>query len=154
MTAPTDRQIEAAAIRWCGEKDRETFPEDIEYFRNNWSALPGLRAYVDREIADDAALTPAWENYVQRRWGGWTKYAAVHTQSSGKADREAFEAGWRANQTIRHDVREALGLDTGSDAERNLSGLHADIKDSDSVGASTLMRVMGQIAKVRRLVSK
>lgn len=49
--------VYAAAIRWCGEKDRETFPGDIEYFKHNWRALPGLRKFV----ADEAlrARTPA-----------------------------------------------------------------------------------------------
>lgn len=49
---PFDLQaaVYAAAQTWCGEKDRETFNSDIEYFRNNWSALKGLRPYVEREI--------------------------------------------------------------------------------------------------------
>lgn len=51
--APTEDQIYQAAIRWCGEKDRETFPEDVEYFRHNWSSLPGLRKYVDDVVRAD-----------------------------------------------------------------------------------------------------
>jgi hypothetical protein len=49
---PFDLQaaVYAAAQTWCGEKDRETFNSDIDYFRNNWSALKGLRPYVEREI--------------------------------------------------------------------------------------------------------
>ena len=42
--------IERAALKWCGEKERETFPEDLEYFRQNWDALPGLRAHVENEV--------------------------------------------------------------------------------------------------------
>jgi hypothetical protein len=45
------KAVGAAAIKWCGEKDRETFPSDIEYFRTNWRALPGLRDYVLRALA-------------------------------------------------------------------------------------------------------
>lgn len=40
-----------AAIKWCGEKERETFPEDVEYFLCNWRAFPGFKARVDAEIA-------------------------------------------------------------------------------------------------------
>lgn len=34
-----------AAIAWCNTKDRETFPEDIAYFENNWS-FPGYLRFV------------------------------------------------------------------------------------------------------------
>lgn len=37
-----------AAIQWCGEKERETFPEDIAYFMNNWRWAAGFRARVER----------------------------------------------------------------------------------------------------------
>lgn len=45
-----DRAVYEAAHKWCGQKDRETFNDDILYFSNNWSALNGLRAYVEKEI--------------------------------------------------------------------------------------------------------
>ncbi|ABF71341.1 p093 [Rhizobium phage 16-3] len=45
------KAVNRAAIRWCGEKDRETFMGDIIYFRANWSALPGLKKYVEEELA-------------------------------------------------------------------------------------------------------
>lgn len=48
---PTYSEVYRAAIRWCGEKDRETFPEDITYFEHNWPALPGLYQYVAEEVA-------------------------------------------------------------------------------------------------------
>jgi hypothetical protein len=48
---PTKDDVYRAAIKWCGDKERETFPEDIAYFEHNWSALPGLRAYVEREVS-------------------------------------------------------------------------------------------------------
>lgn len=49
MTAPqaTQRDIHAAAIQWCGEKDRETSLDDIRYFQNNWRSLPGFRSRVE-----------------------------------------------------------------------------------------------------------
>ncbi|QWY83274.1 hypothetical protein [Rhizobium phage RHph_X2_25] len=43
--------VNRAAIKWCSEKDRETFMDDILYFRENWSALAGLRKYVEQELA-------------------------------------------------------------------------------------------------------
>lgn len=46
--------ISEAAVTWCGQKDRETFPEDIAYFKHNWSYLPGLWPYVIR-----AAVAPS-----------------------------------------------------------------------------------------------
>ena len=45
-----DAAVSAAACTWCGEKDRETFQSDVDYFKCNWRALGGLTAYVDREI--------------------------------------------------------------------------------------------------------
>lgn len=45
-----DAAVHAAALTWCGEKERETFLSDVQWFENNWRALPGLTAYVDREI--------------------------------------------------------------------------------------------------------
>ena len=50
------KAVGAAATKWCGEKDRETFQSDIEYFRTNWRALPGLRDYVLRALAPADAL--------------------------------------------------------------------------------------------------
>ncbi len=51
----TDAQIYHAALAWCGQKKRETFNSDILYFQNNWSALPGLRSFVEAEVARAAA---------------------------------------------------------------------------------------------------
>lgn len=48
---PTRAQIDRAAILWCGDKERETDIDDIRYFRSNWRSLPGLRVYVEREVA-------------------------------------------------------------------------------------------------------
>jgi len=42
--------VHAAALKWCGEKERETFPEDIEYFEHNWRSFPGLRSRVECEL--------------------------------------------------------------------------------------------------------
>jgi len=52
---PIKTAVERAAVKWCGDKDRETDNGDILYFKNNWSALAGLRQYVLDELA--AALT-------------------------------------------------------------------------------------------------
>ena len=53
----TSEQVYEAAIKWCGEKERETFNSDIEYFQHNWRSLPGLRAYVEREVAAAEAIS-------------------------------------------------------------------------------------------------
>jgi hypothetical protein len=45
------RAVDAAAVEWCGEKERETFPEDIAYFKHNWRSLPGFKERVDRHRA-------------------------------------------------------------------------------------------------------
>lgn len=44
------KAIYRAAVKWCGEKNRETFPEDIQYFKRNWKHLAGLRSRVDQEM--------------------------------------------------------------------------------------------------------
>lgn len=46
-TNVTQADVQAAAIQWCGQKDRETSLDDIRYFQENWSALPGLRCRVE-----------------------------------------------------------------------------------------------------------
>jgi hypothetical protein len=56
---PTNDQVEKAAARWCGQKDRETFPEDMAYFRQNWSGLPGLRKYVE-QVVDEMPYEPVF----------------------------------------------------------------------------------------------
>lgn len=56
---PTNDQVEAAAVRWCGQKDRETFPEDIEYFRRNWSSFPGLKKFVE-QVMDETPYVPVF----------------------------------------------------------------------------------------------
>lgn len=43
----TAADIHAAAIQWCGEKDRETSLDDVRYFEQNWESLPGLRSRVE-----------------------------------------------------------------------------------------------------------
>jgi hypothetical protein len=55
-------------------------------------------------------------------------------------------------ETMKLATSIALGFGTEFDVEHNLAGLHSDIKDSDPVGAATLVRVMGQIAKVKSLL--
>lgn len=47
---PTEDQINKAAVKWCEQKDREIFLDDIVYFRHNWRHLPGLLEYVKREM--------------------------------------------------------------------------------------------------------
>ena len=61
-------------------------------------------AAAERGEADGRPTAPddAWELHVQSRWGGWSAFAMVHTQSSAAAEKAAFEAGWKAA-----DAREA-----------------------------------------------
>ena len=33
-----DKAVSTAALTWCGEKDRETFQSDVDYFKHNWRA--------------------------------------------------------------------------------------------------------------------
>lgn len=60
---PMAAAIDRAAIKWCDKKNRETGNDDILYFKNNWSALPGLQAYVLDEVS--AALEAAQERAVR-----------------------------------------------------------------------------------------
>lgn len=56
-------------------------------------------------------------------------------------------------KAIKKNIAAALDFDDVADAEHNLAGLYADIKEHDEVGARTLGRVMRQIAAVRKIVS-
>lgn len=49
----SDEVIERAALKWAGNKERETFPEDIAYFKFHWGCFDGLKRYV----LEEAALT-------------------------------------------------------------------------------------------------
>jgi multidrug resistance efflux pump len=51
-----DRIVSLAALKWCGRKERETFMEDIEYFKCNWRSLEGMKATVA-----EVALEAIWE---------------------------------------------------------------------------------------------
>lgn len=51
VTEPTDAEVLAAAWAWRVGKDRETDGSDDRYFLNNWRSLPGLKSYVDAEVA-------------------------------------------------------------------------------------------------------
>jgi hypothetical protein len=62
-------------------------------------AVEALRAGTEGAQAVDDALAVAWEAHVQRRWGGWTSFADVHTQSSARLVKESFAEGYRAART-------------------------------------------------------
>lgn len=53
--------VDAAAAKWCAAKERPYDNDDMIYFRENWSALPGLRAYVISAHATHSASAPAAE---------------------------------------------------------------------------------------------
>jgi hypothetical protein len=42
--------VSNAAVKWCGEKERETSLDDITYFESNWRWMPGFKARVDAEV--------------------------------------------------------------------------------------------------------
>lgn len=46
-----------AALTWCGGKGRETFLEDVEYFKNNCLSLPGLTDFLVNHVTG-RALNP------------------------------------------------------------------------------------------------
>lgn len=69
--APMDDEINAAAQKWCGDKDRETFMSDVYYFRENWHALNGLKAYVAREVSGRARRAQA---RMQEAHGGFMNH--------------------------------------------------------------------------------
>lgn len=51
MGEPTKDEITRAAWAWRNQRGRETDSHDQRYFENYWSSLPGLRRYVEAEIA-------------------------------------------------------------------------------------------------------
>lgn len=61
MVEVTELDVYAAALQWCGEKDRETSLDDIRYFQNNWQSLPGfyrrVEAFARHRIKTTANLT-------------------------------------------------------------------------------------------------
>ena len=58
--------VHRAAIKWCGEKERETFPEDTTYFKHNWRSLPGLNQRVIDELVA-LSITPSPSADVETR---------------------------------------------------------------------------------------
>lgn len=51
----TPEEIHRAAIAWCGQKERETFPEDVAYFKYHWWSAPGLRKFAEEHAATGRA---------------------------------------------------------------------------------------------------
>lgn len=51
---PTAEQLYRAAIKWQAAK-RFLHEDHAAYFYENWQALPGLRQYVETEVAADTA---------------------------------------------------------------------------------------------------
>ncbi len=47
MSEVTQEDVYAAALQWCGEKDRETSLDDTRYFQNNWQHASGFRQRVE-----------------------------------------------------------------------------------------------------------
>lgn len=52
----TPDEIYDAAVAWCGQKDRETFLDDIHYFQNNCRGFIGMRAFAIAHAAGRRAL--------------------------------------------------------------------------------------------------
>ena len=69
---PPDREdvlrgiVHSSAIKWCGEKERETSMDDVRYFEANWKALPGLRQYVAEAALDALLATPISPTHTVR----------------------------------------------------------------------------------------
>ncbi len=96
-----------AALEWCGQKDRETFPADVEYFIQNWQAMPGLRGYVDRQLdktaeseelarlrAENARLTEALTPSGGTKAAYWDEFHISYEQrveSDDDDDDDAWE---------------------------------------------------------------
>lgn len=57
MREPTTTEIQRAGWSWCNDKNRETGFDDVEYFCGNWRHQPGLRAYVERQVAKNDRLS-------------------------------------------------------------------------------------------------
>jgi len=61
----TQADIDRAVLQWCGEKDRETSNDDIEYFEANWRVMPGLRSRVENLAAHREASTEGYQIALQ-----------------------------------------------------------------------------------------
>ena len=111
------KAVGAAATKWCGEKDRETFQSDNEYFRTKWRALPGLRDYVLRALApaDGLAAVEALRKerdaavstlaYCEKQWSDTDRIAhAKMLDERSRADRLAADlAAAQQREAERHD---------------------------------------------------
>ena len=102
MTQVTEADIYEAALQWCGEKDRETSLDDIRYFQNNWSALPGLRRRVQ---AFARHREQAVQEAVAERDAGIT---ALETWQRGILEWLAHECGIRPDELPNHLVLQEI----------------------------------------------
>jgi hypothetical protein len=85
MVEVTQEDIRAAALQWCGQKDRETSLDDIRYFENNWHSSLGLRSRVQAFARHrEAALTTAQaEADALRAEVERLSYDGIHTCHDG-----------------------------------------------------------------------
>jgi len=73
---PTESQIRAAMMAWLNAQDRETGGDDRAYFMHNWSALPGLRSYVERAIGAEPSDEALIDLMVHADTSGRDRYSA------------------------------------------------------------------------------
>lgn len=50
---PTKDQLSRAASKWQGSRSNPCCEDESPYFYFNWDALPGLRKFVEAEVAAD-----------------------------------------------------------------------------------------------------
>lgn len=116
MTAPervqvTQADIDAAAIQWCGEKDRETSLDDICYFKANWESLPGLRsrvqAFARHRHTADACIRPG-EHAVVSDNNGTTVCSAYEALEDAKDEICELKLRLLGRHTATADALEAM----------------------------------------------
>jgi len=149
------KAVGAAAIKWCGEKDRETFQSDIEYFRTNWRALPGLRDYVLRALAPADGLAAVEALRVEARENAMQALASMgQAQEAYEAQLEA-EAELARNKTLAAENASLKSLlmtvrDYVSDtAEGHLVNAENPIASVASMAAEDLARIDAALAEVQ-----
>ena len=60
-TPVTQADIKAAVLHWVGQKDRETFPEDLIYAEENWRSIAPVRALAETLANNRAQSEPSGE---------------------------------------------------------------------------------------------
>ena len=104
----TQADIQNAALYWVGQKDRETFPEDIAYAEANWQIIAPVKSLAEAFARHRLASTTAQSEAVQKLVEAVQREAKKADELAAYAVERDFDAMGEALDNMRHRLESAL----------------------------------------------